>query len=349
MLTEAHRIAADVSLEVPAHWVEVADVIGHSPSKTFVAGLGAALLAKSTNSKVDPLSIKEAYSDRAFSLRTICHTVLVPHSRQSDPPYHLGATGREPLNNQPYFRYDHLDTIDRLSSSAKPYLNRLKAELTIADTLTADEAVLALAAFLRQRIAVQTEINQAEGRYVPGAESLVALRDALETYLAPGREQRPARLQAVVGGLISCVVADETSVKRLNDPSRDAPGDVNVPETDPYFSAEVRGKAVPQHDAHAFVRECGRSGIGTAWIVALADDHVPIDRAALLDVGYEGGVLPVVIESVDELVTAVLGGPAQAQQSVLREIGPAVTRMLRATEVDSSMIDEWADLLRPIS
>jgi hypothetical protein len=37
----------------------------------------------------------------------LCHSVLVPLSAELG--FSLGVTGREPLNNQPYFRMTRLD------------------------------------------------------------------------------------------------------------------------------------------------------------------------------------------------------------------------------------------------
>ena len=345
ILIRAHSMAADPSVELPEHWADVTRQIGDSPSRTFVAGLGAALLAKATDDRVDPLSIKAAYSDRAFSLRTLCHGVLVPHSRKADPPYHLGVTGREPLNNQPYFRYDHLDQVERVIRSSLPYLAILKRELRSADAMNRDQACEALAAFLRERILEHQMIQEAEKREVTAARQLSVLHRALSSFLREGKLERPIRLQATVAGIVACVSDDEPSLQRLNDPSRRAPGDVHVPATNPHFAAEVRGKSVPQHEAEEFVRSCGRAGIGIAWLVILSRDHKPLDRNSLLDLGLEVDVLPVVLESIDEILTASIGVPSQELDSVLTQVGSIVMKALRSLEVRSESIDEWRQLL----
>lgn len=345
VLERAHSMAIDPLVTLPEHWTDVTRQIGDSPSKTFVAGLGAALLAKATDDRVDPLSIKAAYSDQAFSLRTLCHGVLVPHSREADPPYHLGVTGREPLNNQPYFRYDHLDRIDRVLRSSLPYLAILKRELRRADNLDSTQACAALAAFLRERILQQQTMREAEGHPTAEVKQLSTLRQALIAFLGENQPERPKRLQAVVAGIIASVSDDQPSLQRLNDPSRRAPGDVHVPATNPYFAAEVRGKPVPQHDAEDFVRSCGRAEISTAWIVVLSSYHELIDRGTLLDVGLEFDVLPIAIESIDELLAASFGIPLHDLRSVLSRVASAVTNALRSVEVPSATVDEWTLLL----
>lgn len=344
-LVRAHMLAADPTVELPEHWTDVTRQIGDSPSRTLVAGLGSALLAKATDDRVDPLSIKAAYSDRAFSLRTLCHGVLVPHSREADPPYHLGVTGREPLNNQPYFRYDHIDLVDRVARSALPYLAILKRELRRADGMNSAQACEALAAFLRERISEQEARRKTETREMVEVRQLSTLRQALTVFLSEDQPERPSRLQAGVTGIVACVSDQMPGIQRLNDPSRRAPGDVHVPASDPHFAAEVRGKPVPQHEAEAFVRSCARSGIGISWLVVLYHGHKPLDRSSLLDVGLEVDVLPVVLESVEELLTASIAVPSQPLATVLAQVGPAVTKALRSAEVSEQTVDAWERLL----
>jgi hypothetical protein len=81
-------------------------------SKTHIAFLGTVMLAKAVDQRADLFSIKPTHAeagdrDRAFSARTLCHGVLVPLAAELG--ISLGVTGREPLNNQPYFRMTRLD------------------------------------------------------------------------------------------------------------------------------------------------------------------------------------------------------------------------------------------------
>ena len=81
-------------------------------SKTHIAFLGTVMLAKAVDQNADLFSIKPTHADagdreRSFSARTLCHGVLVPLAAELG--ISLGVTGREPLNNQPYFRMTRLD------------------------------------------------------------------------------------------------------------------------------------------------------------------------------------------------------------------------------------------------
>ena len=78
-------------------------------SKTHIAFLGTVLLAKALDRNADLYAIKPKLAkgnDNAFSARSLCHGVLVPLAAELG--ISLGVTGREPLNNQPYFRMTRL-------------------------------------------------------------------------------------------------------------------------------------------------------------------------------------------------------------------------------------------------
>ena len=74
-------------------------------SKTHIAFLGTAMIAKATRLDVDLLAIKPRHAKgnpNAYSARSLCEKVLVPLA--TDLGFSIGVTGRQPLNNQPYFR-----------------------------------------------------------------------------------------------------------------------------------------------------------------------------------------------------------------------------------------------------
>ena len=97
---------------VPESWVSFAEWTFAMASKTYTPALGTVLLARATNDRADPLSIKAEYGDYTYSLRTLGHEVLVPAAQRHG--FSIRNTGREPLNNQPFFRYDHMTTIERV-------------------------------------------------------------------------------------------------------------------------------------------------------------------------------------------------------------------------------------------
>ena len=80
------------------------------------------MIAKAMRLDVDLFAIKPLHAHdnpNAFSARSLCHAVLVPLA--ADLAISIGVTGREPLNNQPYFRMTRLgDNTDQ-----RAYLNRM--------------------------------------------------------------------------------------------------------------------------------------------------------------------------------------------------------------------------------
>ena len=93
-----------------------------SASKTHIAFIGTALLARSTDQRTDVHSLHvKAGTPGAYSARSLAKDVLVPASRELR--MHLGVTGREPLNNQPYFHNDVVSRRMNVKGNAKVALD----------------------------------------------------------------------------------------------------------------------------------------------------------------------------------------------------------------------------------
>jgi len=84
--------------ELPAVWISRVERLGGLGVKTYIAALGGALLAKSTDPRVDSLAQDEAAGPRGYSLRKAAEFL----AEQNNGRYHLGAEGRWPLNNRPF-------------------------------------------------------------------------------------------------------------------------------------------------------------------------------------------------------------------------------------------------------
>ena len=333
---------------VPDEWTETTELVAAGTSKTLVAGLGAAILAKATNPKIDPLSIKpEDSRPRSFAIRSLCEHVLVPLSRGGQhPAFHLGTRGSQPMNNQPYFRYSHLDDVKR--HRAGETLDQLRSALRDLDALTQEEALAALAAYVRSRTKAEKTYQSLINEEVPSSVELTQLLDALDGFLDPdaaGVDDRPLRLQAVVGGLIRATGV-EVSTQGLYDPSRRSPGDAHVPDSEnPRWAAEVKARSIDFGGAVAFldrVREWG--GIDVAWVVAIDPSHEPLDRAELATEGRARGLLVTVTESVVELVGSLLGHP-QVDAGTFSDTGEAIGLQLRAMKAEGTTIQEWTKAL----
>ena len=344
-LDAAIRIA-NSSEPVPEKWVSITNNMSSSTSKTYIAFLGAALLAKATNGKVDPASIKpEDHRPRSFSIRGLAHNVLVPASGGTEyPPFDLGATGPEPINNQPFFRYSHLDDFERVRS--KKWLNQLKKAAREADKLNEDEAVLALAAYIRCRTEVYTRRRVQAQKKIGSVSNAMILLDRLEAFVDHKSAVTflPLRLQAVVGGLVRASGA-QVSSQRLHDPSRHSPGDVHVPDQDnPWWVAEVKNRPLEQHEAELFVERASKSEkIQGVAIVIVHPDHKPLKRRELSVFARQHGLLVTVCESMRELLSFIVAHPS-AEPPMVEQVSEAIAFQLEDMNAPAEILEEWYSL-----
>jgi len=215
-------------------------------SKTHIAFLGTVMLAKALDQNADLFSIKPRHAkgrdrDRSFSARTLCHGVLVPLAAELG--ISLGVTGREPLNNQPYFRMTRLDDgtpVHAGGRKAFDYMVGLVRELQkIKDRKI---AVNALRAFISVRRRAQPRYTHLEGETAISPERLA---DTIVEFVRQDSEGGK-RAQAVAAGLLDVFVGKgRVLAGRVNDPSRKYPGDVCVRSED---NQEVLVKAFEVRD-----------------------------------------------------------------------------------------------------
>lgn len=270
----------------------LSEMCEESGIRTHLAFMGTALLAKSIDRRADLYWIKPRHSkdaEYAFSARTLAHNVLVPLSAELG--FSLGVTGREPLNNQPYFRMTRLDDGTPVHPAGRPafdYMLKLIAELQNVPTEQAARDAL------RAYVAVRSRY---QNRYTdPAMEAAVTpstLLRAIETFVSE-KSEGGKRAQAVVAGLMDVVVGfDRVISDRINDPSRKTPGDVVVMAGDTVEKAiEVKDKPATASDVQLFARKCVDLGARDAAYVMVAGDQVPLDEPALQDwaAGYGIGL-----------------------------------------------------------
>ena len=324
---------------VPQYWEAFASEVFQMDAKTYTPALGTALLAKATDPGIDPLAIK-ATGERGYSLRTVGHTILVPAAQSMG--FSIRTTGREPLNNQPFFRYDHMTRIDRVRN--REQLDWFVGKLAQADSLDAGGAALALAAFLRVafRQAGAHPSVEIENPFLTISEVL----GAVEAYLQPEVPERPKKLQAFVAAAYDLTHADVRS-RKINDPSRDYPGDVQAYLNDvPFLAVEVRGKPVPATELDAFVTACGEAGITRAALVVDTPAHRPINRASLHSPFLKAGVVHLAVyESIASLIEAALEWTDEPQDLAASLFATAALARLKEVEVSDEALISWRNLI----
>jgi SacI restriction endonuclease len=253
-------------------------------SKTHIAFLGTAMLAKTLDLRADLFAIKPTHARdnaKAFSARTLSHSVLVPLAAELG--INLGVTGREPLNNQPYFRMERLDDgtpVHAGGRAAFDYMLSLVRELQ--ELRSQDQALGALGAFIGVRMGYQPRYVEREGASQITPERLTA---AIQEFVRTDSEHGK-RAQAIVAGLLD-VFASPAGVEsgRINDPSRKYPGDVcvrSIADADIWEKAfEVRDKPVAMSDVQIFGKKCVDMHVREAAVVMVSDRQPKLDDTGL--------------------------------------------------------------------
>ncbi|GAB3657588.1 hypothetical protein GCM10027591_11820 [Zhihengliuella somnathii] len=323
---------------VPIIWTSHSRTVFDLKAMTWTPALATLLLAKATNNNIDTLSLKKDQANpNSYSARGLCHNVIVPAAISHG--FSIRNTGREPLNNQPFFRYDRIDKIER---------TRFPDDYTIfleiarsANELDEDKALLALAAFIREALA-RTAATRNISVHTRGLTAAGA-RIAVDDFLRPDAIERPQRLQAFAAACVGLMQFSHVKTRRINDPSRDVPGDVQVIVNDSAILAlEVRGKIVTQADLVNFVRQCSGAGIHRAVMLVDATGQKPLDpRSALRDANAHE-VLTAVFESATELLEDALLWPTDPLEVSVRQFSETLLRHLQEIGASPSTIEEWA-------
>jgi SacI restriction endonuclease len=325
---------------VPSEWTEWTQRVDASPSKTFTVALGTALLAKATNPNVDALALKATSGPKAYSARTVGHGVLVPGAVTHG--YDLRATGREPLNNQPFFRYDRVDEIDRIHSRAKPYLPTLIDACTAINKLDAESALGALAAFLRVRLAAARSQQAINLR--GGGISMSDLISNTERFIDANPEGGK-RGQAFVAAAFDLASSTVRSA-RINDPSRRMPGDIQVLAGSlAVLAVEVRQKSVTYEEAMQFAGSLRAGNVATGLVAMLDPAQPGLDEYDLMVAAEsEHGVFLTLAYGVYEVLGAATVWCGLSLVAVLEQFPRRMLERLDEIEASLESREDWSDL-----
>ena len=316
-------------------------------SKTHVAFLGTAMIAKAMRLDVDLRAIKPTRAKdnpRAYSARSLCHSVLVPLAAELGVS--IGVTGREPLNNQPYFRITRLGDGTPVHSSGLAgfnYMVELVNELRAVSTT--QKARAALAAFIAERRRHQVRYVVPEGESAITPEDLAAAVCALVRDGSDGGR----RAQAVVAGLMDAFAGPErVESGRINDPSRRYPGDVcvrAVTATESWEKAfEIRDKPVAMSDVRIFGAKCAEMGVQEAAVVAVADGQMPLDTVALAEWSSELGIGITLFDKWESIVDQALFWAGNPKPVAARRAVKHIHERLIGVEASPSAVELWAQL-----
>lgn len=339
---EAERVllealtTAQAGSGLPVTWISHARTVFALEHKTWTPALATLLLAKATDERVDALSIKaEASNPNAYSLRGLGHKVIVPAALAHN--FSIRNTGREPLNNQPFFRYDRIDKIDRVRNSDD--LSYFVEIAKSADDLSAEQAKLALASFLK----VALDVNAKAQRVKVKTDGLtpIGVRIAAQDFLRYDATDRPQRLQAFAAACLD-LLFDEVKTRRINDPSRDFPGDLHaIDGSTVVLAMEVRGKAVSYADLSSFAHSCAEANLHRAVMFVDAPQQSELDAKSI---SREAGLEEVQVElftcAADLLLSALLWAHLP-QDKAIQNFSQGLLSRLREIEVSIPTLEEW--------
>jgi hypothetical protein len=330
---------AESSAQLPQDWLDRAERIGECPSKSYIAAFGTALLAKASEPAVDALYVKAGAGPTAYSMRGVAKVLV---ERASHYGYHLGVTRREPLNNQPWFQISRVDEPIQIRANARPYHKDLVRYLNDLNRVSPDQALAALAAFLRLRLAYAEQQRSARVDLGPVSLQLQDLIGTIEHFIRDDPEGG-RRGQALVAAVLD-LVHDEVRLSAVNDPT---PLDVRVlREGRVVLGVEVKQKAVGEDEALELAEGVASAGADKALLVALAEGQRPLNEERVLrDAAEAYGVATVAYVSVQQLVSQAIIATRLTAAKFMQELPATYLERMQEHEVSQTGQQYWADLL----
>ncbi|MGO1385900.1 MAG: restriction endonuclease, SacI family, partial [Arachnia sp.] len=249
------------------------------------------------------------------------------------------TTNHQEPNNQPFFRYLHMEEIDRVLN--RDEFNQFLVDLRGIEMLDEDDALAALAAFLK--VAFEEAASLEDLVLAPGDLSVEALLGVISGYVSDRfADERPKRLQAFGAACLDLGHFDVRS-RRINDPSRDVPGDVQAYLDDvPFLSMEVRGKGVPATELDSFIYSCMDAGIARVMLFVDWHQHHPLVLPDLQSTSLlEELFFLSVYESASQLAVEALTWADLPVLDATQVLAERMLSRLKEIEISREGLDEW--------
>jgi hypothetical protein len=323
----------------PRVWDERVARIEATPSKTYIAALGAALLAKSTDDRVDALSRTADASDRGYAIRGVGEFLA---TKKETMGFDLGAPGKWPLNNSPFYRNAaRIDRFEHIHSRDRPFYEDLVRYLRELDKLNASQATKALAVFLRRRMAVAQALTARRRELVAASGRLADVVDVARLFVTENPEGG-MRGQAFTAGVLDCAY-DDVRLRSINDP---APLDVTVwKHGSVYLAVEVKQLLADEGTALAMAEDASDADCDRAMLVALDPSQRALDRTRIRQEALEmHGVLVEVCASVEELVARVASASDLKLPDLANRLQERVLVRLQEHGLLATTVERWATL-----
>ncbi len=322
----------------PSPWYQRGRDIAHLRYVGRAYLIVTALLARSLNATVDPLELRtDDALPRTYSARTVAHETVLPIAREEG--LNLFPCKKEPLNGQPFFRYDRVDDMKRVKYPADigKYVEWLKE----IDTMECDAAFEALVEFLRARV----DDPLPETRDPIPATDLIALADiaTVAAQFVSSASSGGKRAQAVATGALS-LIFPSIQTHQVNS-GRGKPGDLYA------FSAgrcvlagEVKDKPVTYAEIETFVESVSSTASRVIYI-AVARDQPPVDVAALISRAATYGVELRIYTSMHDLVDFCVSACPQSAERRRVLFASNCEQFLLEVGAEPAIVEDWREAM----
>ncbi|HEU5252053.1 MAG TPA: restriction endonuclease, SacI family [Solirubrobacterales bacterium] len=340
VLDQAYLLATS-DKPLPKLWLDRAEQLRKSPSRSFIAAFGAALLAKATDARVDSMVIQtQEGSIGAYSLRRAA-TELAQKRRQYG--YDIGSTSdRDPINASTLISSRRWDVaLNRITPPHKPFFQVILGWLADLNELSEEEATEALAAFIRMRREVAHGVAAEQ---VPilleNAPRLADLVEVLEAFSS-------ADTEGGARGMALLAAAFRAAGLEAEVPSRNDPRHIDIPiklEGKLFIGSEVKQQPTREVTADSLARDCADAEVSWAILAVLPPgilDQFDI-ASAIWRAEQEHAVILRVLTGVRPILHEASLVGRVSLPDFCAGLPRAYADALRDIRADDSAIETWA-------
>lgn len=341
-LEEAHRLARDPSYRVSKLWLDrIGELEAWKTNKLALTAFATAVLAKATESDVDPLWLIDRSGDpRSYNARTLAREVLVPTARRLG--FLLGTPGPDPLAGSPWFGPERIDEIDKWHARAKLRADDLVGWLAGLSQETAREALIALV--LRRSEVLQRQVDERRRALVTAeaSVSLGELGEAVDRFIR--RNPEDGRRGAAAAAAAFTAAGREVLARPVNDPAQI---DVDVMDAKGLLliGIEVKQRPATEQDALDIAAGANARGGSKAILCAFAQEGDPLFHSRLIkESETEYGVFLYFAETVGELLRLAALSTQTDQPTLVSEFPSAFSQYLEELGCAQEALVQWKSL-----